>query len=58
MLGVLQYIAPSIQFLLGVFVYGEMFDSQRLVGFLMIWGGLAIFTGDAVYRYRRRSEES
>lgn len=57
-LGVLQYIAPSIQFLLGVFVYGEMFDSQRLVGFLMIWGGLAIFTGDAVYRYRRRSEES
>jgi chloramphenicol-sensitive protein RarD len=53
LLGILQYIAPSLAFLLGVFVYGEEFGSERLVGFVLIWLALAIFTTDAVYSYRR-----
>jgi chloramphenicol-sensitive protein RarD len=55
LLGVLQYIAPSIQFLLGVFAYGEDFDSERLIGFAIIWLALALFAGDAVLFYRRRA---
>jgi chloramphenicol-sensitive protein RarD len=42
-LGFLQYLSPSIQFVLAVFVYGEPLTSARLVAFGFIWSGLAIF---------------
>jgi chloramphenicol-sensitive protein RarD len=43
-LGILQYIAPSIQLMLGVLVYGESLSAARLVGFCLIWLALAIYT--------------
>lgn len=46
-LGVLQYIAPSMQFALGVWVFGETFDAPRLMGFLLIWAALLVYTVDA-----------
>ena len=46
MLGFLQYIAPSLGFLLAVFVFHEPFDSGQLVGFALIWLGLAVYTVD------------
>ena len=51
--GLLQYIAPTLQFLTGVFVFHEAFDQQRLVGFVFIWIGLAIFASESVWRLRR-----
>ena len=51
--GLLQYIAPTLQFLTGVFVFHEAFDQQRLVGFVFIWIGLAIFATESVWRARR-----
>ena len=45
-LGVLQYIAPTMQFLIGVLVYGELFTQTRLIGFAIIWSALVIFTFD------------
>ena len=51
--GLLQYIAPTLQFLTGVFVFHEAFDQQRLVGFVFIWIGLAIFAVDGALRSRR-----
>ena len=42
-LGMLQYMSPSLQMLLGVWVFHEAFSSNRLVGFLFIWGALAIY---------------
>ncbi len=50
MIGIMQYIAPSIQFVLGVFVYGEPFDARRLVGFVLIWTALVIFTVEGLSR--------
>ncbi len=41
--GVLQYIAPTIQFLLGVFLYKEPFDQSHLIGFGLVWVALIIF---------------
>ena len=41
--GVLQYLAPTIQFLIGVFIYKEPFDRTRLVGFSLVWLALIIF---------------
>jgi len=43
MIGVLQYIAPTIQFLIGVFIYKETFDQSRLIGFSIVWLALVIF---------------
>jgi len=43
MIGFLQYIAPSIQFLLGVFVYGEPFAGPQLVGFGLVWAAVLAF---------------
>ena len=43
MIGVLQYIAPTIQFLLGVFVYKEPFDHAHFIGFSIVWVALIIF---------------
>ena len=43
MLGILQYIAPTLQFLIGVFLYHELFDESRLVGFGLVWLALIIF---------------
>lgn len=52
--GILQYIAPTLQFLLGVLVYHEPFSSARLAGFAIIWLALAIYTADAFLHERRR----
>ena len=42
-IGVLQYIAPTMQFLLGVCLYGEEFDTLQLVGFSFVWLSLAVY---------------
>lgn len=41
--GVLQYLTPTLQFLLGVFVYHELFDRSQLFGFGLIWLALGVF---------------
>lgn len=41
--GLLQYIAPTIQFLIGVFIYKEPFDHAHLIGFGIVWVALVIF---------------
>ena len=52
-LGLLQYIAPTMQFLLGVLVFHEPFSLQLLVGFVLIWTALAIYTLEGLARRRR-----
>lgn len=42
MIGLIQYIEPSLQFLLAVIIFGEVFDNVKLVSFTLIWFGLAI----------------
>lgn len=53
-LGFLQYLAPTIQFLIGVFIYHEAFPMSRLVGFSMVWVALVLFSADGARTYRRR----
>ena len=48
-----QYLAPSAQFLLAVFAFGELFTRAHLVTFLCIWAALGIFTLDSLRRSRR-----
>ncbi len=51
-IGILQYIGPTLQFLLGVFVYHEPFSRTQLVGFSIVWMALAVYAGDSL-RARR-----
>jgi len=53
LVGVLQYIAPSLGLLLGVFFFRESFDAAKAIGFAAIWIGLLLFIGDSVWRSRR-----
>jgi chloramphenicol-sensitive protein RarD len=41
--GLLQYIAPTLQFLIGVFIYKEEFSPNQLIGFSVVWIALVIF---------------
>jgi chloramphenicol-sensitive protein RarD len=52
-LGLLQYISPTIQFLLGVWLFHEAFSAERLVGFLLIWSALALYAAEGLWRSRR-----
>ncbi len=51
--GFMQYIAPTLQLLIGVLVFREVFDRDRAIGFTFIWAGLLIFAVDGVVRSRR-----
>ena len=53
-LGLLQYLGPSIQFLLGVFVYHEHFSASRGVGFVLIWAALLIYSAESWRKLRQR----
>jgi len=53
-LGVLQYLAPTMQFLLGVLIFHEELSLARLLGFSLVWAALALFTADLL-AHRRRS---
>jgi chloramphenicol-sensitive protein RarD len=53
MLGFIQYITPTLQFLLGVFLYLEPFPKARLVGFCIIWAALLLYTLEGVWFNRK-----
>ena len=55
-LGLLQYISPTIQLLVGVLILGEVFSASSLFGYLMIWSALGIYAVDGLVRTRRTKE--
>jgi chloramphenicol-sensitive protein RarD len=52
-LGMLQYLAPVLQFLIGLLVQHEDMPASRWVGFLLVWAALAILTADGLGASRR-----
>lgn len=51
--GLFQYLSPSLQLAIGVVIFGEPFDRQRLAGFVLIWAGLAVYTAHSLALSRR-----
>jgi chloramphenicol-sensitive protein RarD len=49
-LGLMQYLSPTLQFALGVWVFHEPMQPGRLLGFAFIWAGLALYSADAMRR--------
>jgi chloramphenicol-sensitive protein RarD len=53
-LGILQYISPSLQMLLGVWLYGEAFEPARAIGFYLIWLALVVYSLDSLWQARKK----
>ena len=54
-LGLLQYLSPSLQALLGVWVFHEAFPQERLIGFAIIWTALALYVAEGLWVSRRNN---
>jgi chloramphenicol-sensitive protein RarD len=52
LVGILQYIAPTLQFLLGVLVYGEPFTHTQFIGFGIVWAALILFGVEGYFATR------
>lgn len=52
LLGLLQYVAPTLQFMIGVFIYKEPFDHAHLIGFGIVWAALVIFWVENYFAHR------
>ena len=57
-MGVLQYISPSLQFALGVWLFGETVQPARLAGFILIWVALVLYTLEGGLQRRRTITDS
>lgn len=54
-IGILQYIAPTIQFLIGVLFYKEHFSTEQFIGYSLVWIALIIFGFNSFSSYRAKS---
>jgi chloramphenicol-sensitive protein RarD len=54
LVGILHYIAPSLQFLLGVAVYKEPFTTEQLIGYSIVWIALILFAVEGLHARRSR----
>jgi chloramphenicol-sensitive protein RarD len=52
-IGLMQYVTPTLQFLIGVFIDHEPMPAMRWVGFVLIWIALAVFTAELISHRRR-----
>lgn len=53
LIGILQYIAPTLQFLIGVLIFKEPFTPTQLIGFGLVWAALIVFTSESFWARRR-----
>lgn len=53
LLGIIQYLSPTFQLLIGTLIYHEPFDERRLLGFSLIWAGLLIYSVESFVERRR-----
>ena len=55
LLGILQYLPPTIQFFIGIFVYGEELNVEKLISFSIIWVAVAVFCYSAVTSMKKHN---
>ena len=55
LLGILQYLPPTMQFFIGIFVYGEELSIQKLISFSIIWVAVAVFCYSAIISMKKQN---
>jgi chloramphenicol-sensitive protein RarD len=53
LLGLLQYVSPTLQLLLGVWLYNEPFAGPKVAGYVLIWIGLVLYSAESALRLQR-----
>lgn len=56
-ISILQYIAPTIQFLIGLFIMNEAFDLTRFFGYLFVWLGVIVFSVSSFRQYKKSHKD-
>ena len=56
-IGLMQYITPTMQMTIAIFIAGEQLEPARWIGYVIIWVAVAVFAADIVLRHRRRRRE-
>jgi chloramphenicol-sensitive protein RarD len=54
-LGFIQYLSPTLQLLIGIFVFREPFDTAYMISFALVWTGLGIYTYSVIRGMQRRT---
>ncbi len=54
LIGILQYIYPTLLFLIGAFIYNEPVNDAKLTGFIFIWGALILYSIDSAFVFTRK----
>ena len=54
LIGILQYIYPTLIFMVGAFIYGEVLSEAKMIGFMFIWSALIIYTIDGTFYLNRK----
>ncbi|UCE31063.1 MAG: EamA family transporter RarD [Burkholderiales bacterium] len=55
LLGLLQYVGPTLHVIIGYWLFGVPFGADKLIGFSLIWSALALYTAEGLWRGRSRS---
>lgn len=55
-IGVLQYIAPTLQFILGITLYHEPFTKAQAIGFSLVWAAIAVYLGEGLYASKKNQD--
>jgi chloramphenicol-sensitive protein RarD len=54
LIGILQYVYPTLIFVVGYFIYHEPLNQSKIIGFLFIWTALLVYSMESVYRLKRK----
>ena len=58
LIGILQYIYPTLIFLIGVFMYNEALVESKLIGFIFIWIALIIYSIESALAFKRKNNKA
>ena len=53
-IGIMQYIAPTMIFIIAIFIFGEQMTTARMIAFPLIWAGLVLYTWSMLQQSRAR----
>lgn len=56
--GILQYVSPTLQLLSGLLIFGESFSFERLIGFIIVWVSVVIYITSEIYRIRHKQKRA
>jgi len=54
-IGILQYVYPTLIFLIGAFVYNEVLNLSKLSSFIFIWTALIVYTAEGIFLYKKKN---